>query len=40
MPLDITGVEFEVRLPTAHKRLDTAGAAIETDTIDADIDSP
>jgi hypothetical protein len=40
MPLDITGVEFEVRLPTAHKRLDTADAAIETDTIDVDIDPP
>ncbi len=39
MPLDITGVEFEVRLPTAQKRLDTAGAAIETDTVDTDIDS-
>jgi len=40
MPLDIAGVEFEVRLPTAHKRLDTAGAAIETDSLDADIDAP
>lgn len=39
MPLDITGVEFELRLPTAHKRLDTADAAIEAVTIDADIDS-
>lgn len=40
MPLDITGVEFEVRLPTAQKRLDTADAAIETDAIEADIDPP
>ncbi|WP_067560914.1 ATP-binding protein [Halofilum ochraceum] len=40
MPLDITGVEFEVRLPTAQKRVDNAGAVIETDTIDGDIDPP
>ncbi|MBA1146595.1 sensor histidine kinase [Ectothiorhodospiraceae bacterium WFHF3C12] len=28
-PLDVRGVEFEVRLPTARKRVDTAGAALE-----------
>jgi signal transduction histidine kinase len=39
-PLEITGVEFEVRLPTAQKRLDTAGAGIEADSLEADIDTP
>ena len=30
-PLDITGVEFEVRLPTARKRLETVSGAIDAD---------
>lgn len=39
-PLNISGVEFEVRLPTARKRLDSTGAAIEAEPIEADVDVP
>ncbi len=37
-PLDITGVEFEVRLPTAQKRLETVGGTLEAES--ADLRSP
>jgi len=38
-PLDISGVEFEVRLPTARKRLESARMDFEAAPIEADADT-
>ncbi len=39
-PLSISGVEFEIRLPTARKRLDSTGAGIEAEPVEAGVDVP
>jgi signal transduction histidine kinase len=38
-PLNVSGVEFEIRLPTARKRLDTTGVEIDAEPIAADLDA-
>ncbi|MDZ7828120.1 MAG: hypothetical protein U5K33_01105 [Halofilum sp. (in: g-proteobacteria)] len=37
-PLNVSGVEFEIRLPTAHKRLDTTEADIDLEPIEAGVE--
>ena len=37
-PIDVRGVEFEVRLPTARKRVESAPAGLEADPLGAEAD--